>query len=327
MKNRVIEAISRYDMLRAGDSVTVALSGGADSCALLYALYELRGELGITLSACHINHGLRGGESDSDERFARRLCEKLGIPAEVFRVDVRAAQRKHESIEEAARRLRYGCFEQVCAKYGSKLATAHTANDNAETVLMYMLRGTGTRGLAGIPAVRDDIIRPLIFCTREQTEAFCRERGIEYVTDSTNLEDNCTRNRIRHNVLPLLREFNPSFLDAVSRMTSAVAADESFLTGYAEKCAEECAHPDGGYYSRKLKELPEAVLIRVISSELRAHGAEPSALRIKQCRVLIEKGAGRVNLCLDRFAYVRKKRFFIAEERQDYRGRGAQHKV
>ncbi len=320
MKTRVAEALEKYGMLGGCRNVTVGLSGGADSCALLGVLCELREETGMTVSACHINHSLRGAESDRDEAFAVSLCERFGVPAEVYRVDVKGSLGKHESIEEAARRLRYECFDRAREKYGSLLATAHTANDTAETVLMNMIRGTGTKGLAGIPPVRDGIIRPLILCTREQTENYCREHGIDYVTDSTNLIDDCTRNRIRHNVIPLLEEFNPSFIAAVSRMTEAVGDDESFIAECAAKCAGEC-RTEGGYDSRKLKTLHPAVLFRIISAELKANGIEPSRLRVSQCTELINNGMGRVNLCRDRFAYVRKKVFFIRTEFQPYKGR------
>ena len=316
----VNEALERFGMLEGCRNITVGLSGGADSCALLHSLHSLREELGITLSACHINHCLRGAESDRDEKFARKFCESLGVPAEVYRIDVKAAVGKHESLEQAARRLRYECFEKARERFGSVIATAHTANDSAETVLMNMIRGTGTKGLAGIPPVRDGMIRPLILCTREQTEEYCRKNGIEYVTDSTNLADDCTRNRIRHNVLPLLKEFNPSFIGAVSRMTEAVGEDEDFLSGYAEKCAED-ARVEGGYDSRKLKDLHPAIRFRIIAAELKANGIEPSKLRVSQCEELIFRGMGRVNLCRDRFAYVRKKVFFVKTEYQQYKNR------
>lgn len=320
MTIRVAEALTRFGMLEACRNVTVGLSGGADSCALLRALYELREELGIELSSCHINHSLRGEESDRDEMFARELCGRLGVPIEVYRIDVRAAVGKHESIEQAARRLRYECFGKAREKFGSVIATAHTANDSAETVLMNMIRGTGTKGLAGIPPVRDGMIRPLILCTREQTEAYCRENGIAYVTDSTNLEDDCTRNRIRHNVLPLLKEFNPSFIGTVSRMTEAVGEDEDFISRYAAECAENSRAGDG-YDSLKLKELHPAIRFRIIAAVLRENGIEPSKLRVSQCEELIFRGMGRVNLCKDRFAYVRKKVFFVKTEYQQYKNR------
>ncbi len=319
MKTKVLTAIERYDMLHEGDNVAVGLSGGADSCALVMALLENRETLGITVRACHINHNLRGAESDGDEQFVRGLCERLGVPLEVFSVDVRGAAQKHESLEEIARKLRYDRFGELAAR-GYKIATAHTANDNAETVLMNMIRGTGTKGLAGIPPVREAFIRPLIFCTRTDTETYCREHGIEFVTDSSNLSDDYTRNRVRHNVIPMLESFNPSFIAAVTRMTGAVNDDTDFIESYARKCAEECAYKHG-HDSRKLKELHPAVRFRIISWVLKDAGVEPTKLRADQCTEIIMRGIGKVNLCKDTFAYVRKKVFYIGTEVQNYRPR------
>ncbi len=318
MKNRVIEAIAKYDMLAPGDHVIVGLSGGADSCALVHVLFSLHEQLGIEVSACHINHNLRGDESDGDEKFVRRFCKELGIALEVYNVDVKKSLGKHESIEEAARRLRYECFGKACGTSGSKLATAHTANDSAETVLMNIIRGTGTKGLAGIPPVRENFIRPLIFCSREQTEEYCVQNGIDYVTDSTNLTDDCTRNRVRHRLLPLLKEFNPSVIEAMTRMSAAVGDDEAFIEEYSRRCAEECKKGIG-YDSRRLGELPAAVKFRIISAELKRNGVEPTRLRISQCCEIIDRGMGKVNLQKNRFAYVRKKIFFAGEEIQNYR--------
>ncbi|MBR5088999.1 MAG: tRNA lysidine(34) synthetase TilS [Ruminiclostridium sp.] len=317
MKTKVLDAVRRYGMLNEGDTAVVGLSGGADSCALLLVLLELRETLGITVRACHINHNLRGEESDRDEMFVRELCARRGVPLTVFPVDVRASVEKHESIEEAARRLRYDRFGQMCAE-GAKLATAHTANDNAETVLMNLIRGTGTKGLAGIPPVRGAFIRPIIFCTRADTEEYCRKNGIDFVTDSTNLSDDCTRNRIRHRIIPALEEFNPSFIAAVTRMTEAVGDDSAFLDGYAYECAESCRRGDG-YDSRRLKELPAPVLFRIIARELKENGVEPSRLRTQQCIGIIEAGMGKVNLCKNKFALVRKKVFYVSTEIQNYR--------
>ncbi|MBR1832880.1 MAG: tRNA lysidine(34) synthetase TilS [Ruminiclostridium sp.] len=319
MESKMLAAIERYGMIVPGDRITVGLSGGADSCALLLGLLALRDRLGITVSACHINHNLRGAESDGDEMFVRELCRSREVPLEVFPIDVKGAVRKHESLEETARRLRYGCFDRITSG-GAKIATAHTANDNAETVLMNIIRGTGTKGLAGIPPVRGSFIRPLIFCTREDTEEYCRENGIQFVTDSSNLSDDYTRNRVRHKVLPLLAEFNPSVVAAMTRMSEAAGDDAEFLEKYSAEQAEKCAVA-GGYDSRKLKELPKAVKFRIIAAELKKNGVEPSKLRIDQCAELIEKGMGKVNLCKNKFALVRKKVFFVKTEIQNYRRR------
>lgn len=184
-----------------------ALSGGADSVSLLLCLREL----GISVCACHLNHGLRGAQADEDEEFCRELCRQHEIPFLSGREDAaEAARRTGQSLETAARELRYAFFEACAQKLqADRIATAHTADDNLETMLFRLIRGTGAAGLAGIPPKRGNIIRPLIRVERREVEAFLRSRGQEWRTDATNEEDICTRNRIRHRVVPALREIAP----------------------------------------------------------------------------------------------------------------------
>ncbi len=318
MESKITDTILRYNMLSENDSVVAAVSGGADSVALLYALNRLKKRLKITLFACHINHNLRGEESNRDENFVRNLCERLEIPLTVFSIDVKGNVEKHESIEERARKMRYECFERLCREKNARLATAHTASDNAETVFINILRGTGTKGLSGIPPVRANIIRPLLRCTREDIESYCEENKLEYVTDSSNLSDDYTRNKLRHRLIPLLKEFNPSVMEAVSRMTAAVYDDNMYMDEAAMK-AKEDARTDNGYSAVLLCTAPRPVLCRVISSILSDSGVEPSALRINQCLKLIDDKKGKVNLCRNKFAVVRKKIFRVEYEEQKYR--------
>lgn len=318
MNSKITETINRYNMLDNGGNVIVGVSGGADSVALLHCLNSIKSETGISLYACHINHNLRGEESLRDENFVRRLCENLDIPLTVFSIDVKEGLEKHESLEERARKLRYSCFEKLCEEKQAKLATAHTASDNAETVFLNILRGTGTKGLSGIPPVRGNIIRPLIRCTREEIEEYCTVNGLSYITDSSNLSDDYTRNRIRHHLIPLLKDFNPSLFTAVSRMTSAVYDDNIYLERIATE-AKEKAKTENGFLCSELLELDRAVLCRVISSILSENGVEPSTLRINQCLEIIRDKKGKVNLCRNKFALVRKKSFFIKYEEQQFR--------
>ena len=201
MLDTVKRTISDYMMLETGENVLVALSGGADSTALLLSLREL----GYPVRAFHLNHCLRGAESDRDEAFCRRLCEKLGVELTVERVDIAAAA-GDSAVEETARRIRYARLEH--AAHGAQIAVAHNADDNLETVLFHLVRGSGAKGVSGIPPVRGAVIRPLLFAERREIEAFLRENGQDYVTDSSNLSDDYTRNRLRHSVLPVLRGIN-----------------------------------------------------------------------------------------------------------------------
>ena len=173
MRRSALETIKEYDMLPQGSRVIVGFSGGADSVALLSFLYELQQELDLKLLACHINHQLRGDEAQRDEEFCRKFCAERGIELHVFRKDIAsAAKQAGKSIEEYAREVRYERFQQLCSSEKDRVATAHNANDLAETILFHVARGTGIKGLIGIPAVRGNIIRPLLFCSREQIEAY-----------------------------------------------------------------------------------------------------------------------------------------------------------
>ena len=196
MTERIIGSIDTYSMLKGGERVTAALSGGADSVCLLLVLKELEEKYNIKVYAVHVNHCIRGEESDRDEHFCRDLCRKLGVELTVRRIDVPAyAADNKRSLEEAARDIRYSVFAEVAS--GGKLATAHTASDSAETVILNLARGTGLKGICGIPPVRDNIIRPLIDVTRNDVENYLLKRGQNFITDSTNLSVDYTRNRIR----------------------------------------------------------------------------------------------------------------------------------
>ena len=227
-------------MLEKGDRVVVGLSGGADSSALLEALYLLKEQYSLSLCAAHINHGIRGEEGDNDEAFAESLAKQRDIPFLCLKADAPAYAKEHRiGLEEAGRRIRYDYFES-CAK-GGKIATAHTLSDNAETVLLHLSRGAGTKGLCGIPPVRENIIRPLIECSRDEVEAFCKKRGLDFVTDSTNLCDDYSRNFIRNNIMPLFKKLNPGFERAVSRSAAIAAGEQGFIERAAQKALSDCA--------------------------------------------------------------------------------------
>ncbi len=312
--------IREFDMFAGKDSVVAALSGGADSVSLLLALRELKDELGVNLYACHFNHGLRGEESDGDERFCEGLCERLGVPLFKGRADVRAHQKKHESVEECARRLRYAFFDEVRRKAGenSVIATAHNCDDCAETVLLNLMRGTGLKGLCGVPPVRDGIVRPLLRCEREEIERFCREKGARFVTDSTNLTNDCTRNKIRHIILPEMKKINGSLLNTMSRMTDSLREDCAYLDDIAKKALGD-AKTGRGWDARALSELPRPIKSRAVREILAGGGIAPSALRINTAIKLLDKRSARFNPCRDRFFTIRKGVCFVEVIEQHYR--------
>lgn len=237
---KVRRTIEKHHMLEKGDRVVVGLSGGADSSALLEVLYLLKEQYSLSLFAAHINHGIRGEEGDNDEAFAESLAKQRDIPFLCLKADAPAYAKEHRiGLEEAGRRIRYDYFES-CAK-GGKIATAHTLSDNAETVLLHLSRGAGTKGLCGIPPIRGNIIRPLIECSRDEVEAFCKKRGLDFVTDSTNLCDDYSRNFIRNNIIPLFKKLNPGFERAVSRSAAIAAGEQGFIERAAQKALSDCA--------------------------------------------------------------------------------------
>ncbi len=227
MKDSIKKAARQFSLFKKGDSVTVAVSGGADSIALLHALVSLKDELGISVNAAHLNHSIRGEEADSDQAFVEDFCKKISVPLFCEKIDVpKFAMENHLSLELAARQVRYDFLQRVST---GLIATAHTASDNLETLIFNLARGTALKGLCGIPPKRDNIIRPIILCTRADVENFCTENGLEFVTDSTNLSDDYSRNKIRHNIIPVLKEINQSVELACMRTSKTVCEDYDFL--------------------------------------------------------------------------------------------------
>ena len=209
MRNKVIKTIEKYNLINNGDNIIVALSGGADSVSLLYVLISLKEQYNLTVSAAHLNHQLRGEESVRDYNFVKNLCNSLDIKLFYKEVDINALSKEtKESTELCGRNARYDFFQQLSNEHNAKIATAHTASDNLETVIYNIARGTSINGLKGIVPKRNYIIRPLINVNREDVENFCTENSISYVNDSTNFLDDYTRNKIRHNVIPVLKNIN-----------------------------------------------------------------------------------------------------------------------
>nr|MBR2040323.1 tRNA lysidine(34) synthetase TilS [Clostridia bacterium] len=223
----ILDTVSAYSLFKKGDVVTVALSGGADSVALLYALNQLKNDLGITLKAVHLNHQIRGDEALRDESFVKDFCDSLNIELICERIDVpQFAKSNNLSLETAARKARYNLFERVNE---GAIATAHTASDNLETLLLNLARGTSLDGLCGIPVKRDYIVRPIISATREDIENYCKDNNLKFVTDSTNLTDDYTRNKIRHKIVPVLKEINPKAELSALKTSKSLTEASAFL--------------------------------------------------------------------------------------------------
>ena len=281
MLNKLRKLLRQYDMVAKGDHVTCAVSGGADSVALLFGMYLLREKLGITLSAAHFNHRLRGEESDRDEQFVRDFCSRYDIPLSVGSARVAAGKK---GLEAAAREARYAFF----ATLPGKIATAHTADDNAETVLMHLVRGTGLRGLGGISPVNGNIIRPMLTVTRQEVLAFLEEYCLSHVEDSSNKTDDFLRNRLRHRVMPFLKEENPRLAENLSQMAMELRQD-------AQALELDGKLPSVG----ELREMDPALRSRKISRFLKENGVpepERSHIRAVDSLIFSEKPSARTNL-------------------------------
>lgn len=269
--------IEKYGMLKAGDTVVVALSGGPDSIALLHVLNSLKSIYGTKLHAAHLEHGLRGDESVEDMRFVEGLCRAVSVPLTTRREKVlEAAERGGLSVEAAARKIRYKFLEQVLEETGAnKIATGHNADDQAETVLLNIIRGAAMSGLRGIrPAMEAGIVRPLIDATRQDIVAYLDEKHLDYRTDSSNSDDRYERNRVRQNLIPLIREqFNPRIVESLARTASVFSMiDEYFRVEVAEAMKTCCQTKDGRTIVdlRLFQDLPRAIKLFTFYSILRS---------------------------------------------------------
>lgn len=235
---KVQETIDRHRMLTAGETVVIGVSGGVDSMVLLSLFLGLRRRYRLSLHVAHLDHGLRGSESADAASFVARHCEAHGLPATITTADgAMLRSRSGGSLQNAARTLRYRFIEQVADGRGAtKIAIGHHRDDQAETVLMNLLRGSGKRGLGGIPPVRGRIIRPLIECSREEIEAYARRREVPHVEDSSNHLLSYRRNRIRLQLLPeLAKGYNPRVADALASAAAIFAAEDALLTAMTEE--------------------------------------------------------------------------------------------
>ena len=305
LSDRVVRTIQRDGLARRGARVLAALSGGADSVALVALLRELdaAGEL-VLAGVAHFNHQLRGAEADDDERFCRDLAASLGLPIEVGRADVRAlAQEQGRSIEDAARTVRYAFFERAADALGAeRIAVAHTRDDQAETFLLRLIRGAGPRGLAGIRPRAGRVIRPLLDIGRSELREFLAERQLEFREDATNADVSIPRNRVRHELIPYLqRAFSPGIVDVLAREASIARVDEERLHAEAIDLARTIVLPHNGRIeldASALSTLPPALAARVAREALAqaAPGHYVGAEHIEQFVELTRRPRGAVSL-------------------------------
>ncbi|MCP4682412.1 MAG: tRNA lysidine(34) synthetase TilS [Desulfobacterales bacterium] len=269
--------ISRYSMITRNDHIVVAVSGGPDSVCLLSVLHELKDELGIELITAHLDHGLRPQEDADETRFVESLANALELPFVTEKADSGIKTQKG-SLEEKARDIRYQFLEDVKKRHSAqKIALGHTLNDQAETVLMRLLRGSGPSGLSGIPPCRDaTIIRPLIQVSRADVLSYLESKGLKYVTDSSNLETRFLRNRIRSHLLPQLEEYQPRIIEVLGQTSEIMRRDEQWLNKEAKKwLGNKSENRDDGsiqIHLSSFRDIPDALKDRVIRQALNATG-------------------------------------------------------
>ena len=281
MLNKLTAFIRQYDMIAPDDQVVCAVSGGADSVALLFGLYLLKDKMDFSLSAAHFNHHLRGEESDRDARFVQDFCARYEIPLHMGGYPVQPGPK---GLEAAAREARYGFLRSL----PGKIATAHTADDNAETILLHLVRGTGMKGLCGITPVSDGLIRPLLTVTRSEVESFLEEYYLPHISDSSNDTDQFLRNRLRHHVMPLLRQENPRLAENMTAMALQLRKEEALL--------ERLTAAEYTLQVSRLRRMEPALRSRVLECFLKESGVpepERSQIGLAERLVFSDKPSAR----------------------------------
>jgi tRNA(Ile)-lysidine synthase len=322
--DNVLAAIEKNNMIKSGDTVIVGVSGGADSLCLLHVLNALKGELNIKLFAAHLNHQFRGIEADKDAEFVEQTCIAWDIPYVIRTFDVSAyAKEQGLSSEEAGREIRYKLFDEVKESVnGHKIAVAQNSNDNVETILMRLIRGTGLEGLKGIDAVRDQIIRPLLDQDRQSIEEYCRQNGLEPRIDKTNLEPIYLRNKIRLELIPYLKQrYNPSINDAIIRLGQVVREENNYLEQQTQELLDrlgDIKEHSIAVKTESLKQLHPAMQKRLLRKAIESIVGSLNGYEYKHFQGIIElfdKSTGAaIELPKDLKAYISYENLIISKK-------------
>lgn len=336
LERHVAASARTHHLFAEGDHVLVAVSGGPDSVALLSVLSSLVRLQRLTLSALHVNYGLRGEESEEDARFVSRLCAELGVPLTCERVDLsRFPGGRGMSLQARAREARYAALQRTAAALGvSKIALGHTADDQAETMLMWMLRGAGTAGLGGIRPLRDAVyVRPLLDVGRAGVLAYLKAKGLSFRTDSSNAKPLYLRNRIRHELLPLLKQFNPAVVDALTRQADILRDEDACLdrlvSDWVMRHAQTAEDRSLAVPRAELLALPVALQRRVIRRLMQQAAGGPHGPSFGAAEAVLEKvvrGRSGSSLALRGARVVREYqhvRFFSGRSTGRQQGGGA----
>ena len=300
---KVRHTIEKYNLLENVHSLAVGVSGGADSMCLLEILSKLKQEYDIILKAVHINHNIRGEEALRDQRLVEDYCKKAGIECLVYSVDIPTLSKEMGIGEEECGRIkRYECFSEAGCDV---VATAHSLSDSIETMIFNLVRGTGTKGLCGIPPRRDNIIRLLIDCSRKEIEAYCSENDIPYITDSTNLTDDYTRNFIRHNIVASFSKINENYESAISSAMETLRNENSFMENCKNAILEDC-YSDDGYNTTTLVMADPSIRHRAVASILSLYmNKDVEKRHIDLVSGAIVNGEGKVEIAKDVYVIVK----------------------
>ena len=239
MKQKVIETIKKYNLIKSGDKIVLGVSGGPDSITMLDILKDLKETMNFEIYVVHVNHMIRGQDAINDQKYVENYCNKNNIEFYTKAIDVQEiAKSKKIGVEEAGRIARYEAFEEILKKTNSnKIATAHNKNDKVETIIMHILRGSGVSGLKGISPIRDNkFIKPLIECSREEIEKYCEINKLNPCIDKTNFENSYTRNKIRNIVIPYIKEqFNPNIVETIERLSELISSEDEYISEITQK--------------------------------------------------------------------------------------------
>ncbi|WP_423237139.1 tRNA lysidine(34) synthetase TilS [Clostridium vincentii] len=293
MREKFFEYIVENNLVSDGEGVVVGLSGGPDSVCLLNLLCSLRQDMNLKIAAAHVNHMLRAEDADKDEEYARNLCKKFKVEFFCKRVDInKYSKDKGLSSETAGREVRYAFFDNVMERLNfSKIATAHNSNDQAETVLMRIMRGTGLEGLTGIPVKRDEkYIRPILFMERKDIEGYCKRCGLEPCIDETNNERLYRRNKVRLDILPYMKKnFNDDIITTINRMVLLLQEDNKYIMGQVDKYfIENCVkHKDEVIIYKSAFECDNAIINRIIRRAIKEVGGNKYDVEMKHIKEVI----------------------------------------
>lgn len=311
----VKKTISKYNLIQDGDRVIVGVSGGPDSVCLLHTLYKFSKEMNISLYVAHLNHQIRGIDAYTDALYVMNISEKLNIPCFIRSIDVpKYCEERKIGVEEGARTLRYEMFNEIRVKVGAnKVAIGHNKNDQAETILMRLMRGTGLQGLRGIEHKRDDgVIRPILDISRDDIEKYCEENKLEPKIDNTNLETIYSRNKIRLEIIPYMeREFNENIIETIVRMSENIKVDSDYIDKQADRSYEISTkrYSDGVYiFTKYMTELHDAIKKRIVIRAIREVLGDAKLIDKKHIDDVLEllpteKKSKKINLPRGLFAF------------------------